>query len=233
MSSPLDPTTLALRAEAMEFLAEIFGAASPGKEVELLQGVCTGLGSLLSAEIVFVDYVLDDAPLRAHGVASWRRGRPGDEWEYSLFDNSRQLVYEEEPTFIPCRLAERFRIKNVSRSHNFTGIPLRGDNGKTIGHLAVYSSLEIAKNSFQFELMRLCAYRIEAEIALIRTRGHLSLVRGQADAKESSRQRALPQLNSVVAKSERLKEIATFCDEKALVSDIVDQATSALQLLSD
>ena len=186
MNMPASTKSIDLQTEGMEFLADVFGNSAPGSSTDLLQNIARGLGNVLQAETTFIAYALDNPPQRMRGVAAWNQGQFGDTWEYDLEGNPCQLVYEEGATLIPCDVANTFRNKQNSDYQSFIGVPLRDHSDKPVGHLAVYSSHEIPKSSFQFELTRLCAYRLELEILYLHTHAGLTTMQLRADSLEET-----------------------------------------------
>ena len=222
-----DRTTLDLQAEGMDFLAEVFSELRPGSTIDLLHNIARGLGGVLGADTTFVAYALDDPPRRVRGVASWKRGKFGDECEYELAGNPCQLVYEDGPTFIPCDVADRFHMKRDSGYESFIGIPLRDSSGVTVGHLAVYSSMEMSKNSFQFELARLCASRIESEVLYTRTKSQVVKLQSRTVAMEMAQIEAISKLDDVLHKVTDLLASASSSDTRRLATTIYDSVSSA------
>ena len=224
----------ALAEEGIDFLASIFQQTAFKTTQDLLDDIVRGLGTLLSAETVFVAYALRSPPRTVRGVASWKNGEFGEAWEYDLESNPCQLVYRGEPVVIPCDVWSKYHKKRESGYESFIGVPLK-KNGATIGHIAAYSSLEVPSNSFQMGLVRLCGYCIEREVTYVHEKDNVERLEERRNEQvkniESIRPKATKILDSISMHCSRLSDQAPVGLEHRTLVNEIDTASKALRAL--
>ena len=135
-----------------------------GQGDEMLLGLVRGLGTLLEADTTFITRGLDSPTTRVRGIAAWKDGQAKDSWEYELAGNPCQLTYSGKPTFIPCDVERSFANKRGSGYQSYIGVPLLDEKGGVVGHIAVYSRKPRDREDYSGALLRLCAFRAEAEV---------------------------------------------------------------------
>tara|TARA_R110002167_G_scaffold77039_2_gene214223 strand:+ start:163622 stop:164851 length:1230 start_codon:yes stop_codon:yes gene_type:complete len=173
--------------QQFEIFRSIFRDGATVTGDEFLRVMVRGLGNLLDAETTFVARAIDAPATAVRVLAAWKDGAEKKTWDYELTGNPCQLIYNGEPTLIPCDIGAQFPKKGESGYESFIGIPLRNLDGKIIGHIAIFSSKARHEDDFALEVAQLWGLRAETEVRrMIEREGRETEIRRLRETKKES-----------------------------------------------
>jgi signal transduction histidine kinase len=124
------------------------------------------LAQALEAAVVFVSKI-DSARYEADVRAIWLNGEFGEPMRFNLAATPCESILDGRIAAFPRRVAQLFpgARATLERLHieSFLAIPIVGDSGGVIGHIAVQDTREREWNETDFGILRLFATRAAAE----------------------------------------------------------------------
>ncbi len=175
---------------------------SPGRAEELLRAIIQGTASVSGTEFfrslvkhlaeglhVRFAFVAECLPnMRARSLAFFKDRNFGKDFEYSLPGTPCMEVVKGRVCHVPDRLAEAFpkdqgmlRMGTVS----YLGVPLRGSDGKVIGHLVTFDDKPMPSDPLALSVLETFAAR--AAVELERERAFEDLARRKQESDERFR----------------------------------------------
>jgi signal transduction histidine kinase len=152
----------------------------------------------MDAQLVFITMGLGEPPRRARSVAAWERDRARDTFEYDLEGTPCEIVYRGQLLVVSQGLYRKFEKERPYEG--YIGVPLKGSNGRVIGHFAILSQKSLMAPDEAAAIVRLFAVRAESELQRIeheRERDSLIASLALANRRLSRRHNALRQSNDV------------------------------------
>ena len=141
------------------------------------------LASALRVRYVFVTECAsgdarDASDMSVRTLAFWKGDGVAENIEYPLAGTPCRGVIQGDVRFYPNRVAERFPEDTGLvewRAESFLGIPLKGHDGRVLGHLAILDDRAMSEASIEISVLRIFADRAAAELE--RHRAQAELVR--------------------------------------------------------
>ena len=181
---------------------QLASACSPSRAEELLRAIIQGTAATTGTDFfrslvkhlaeglhVRFAFVAECLPnLRARSLAFFRDREFGKEIEYALPGTPCMKVAEGRVCHVPDHLAEEFpEDKGMidMGTVSYLGVPLRGSNGKVIGHLVTFDDKPMPADPLALSVLETFAAR--AAVELERERAFENLQRRQEESDERLR----------------------------------------------
>lgn len=129
---------------------------------DFLRRMVEVLRAYMRASLAFVGIGQGQPIERVHATFALRDGDL-TELDYALEDVPCALVYRDaEPFVVPCDLAGAF--PKEAGLESYIGVPMRGTDGATFGHLAVFSPDPLRAPERVLAILKVLAQRVEDEM---------------------------------------------------------------------
>jgi formate hydrogenlyase transcriptional activator len=118
-------------------------------------------------------------------LAFWKSEGFSENLEYGLAGTPCQAVIAGEVRCYPDRLAERFPLDTGLvewEAESFLGIPMRGQGGRVIGHLAILDDSPLQEASLDVSVLQVFADRAAAELERLRAQTELEALKSRLQA---------------------------------------------------
>src|ERR1041385_1108933 len=178
------PTSASGRAE--ELLRAIIQGTAATTGTEFFRSLVKHLAEGLHVRFAFVAECLPN--LRARSLAFFQDNNFGTDFEYALPGTPCMKVAEGRVCHVPDRLAEVFpedRGMIDMGTVSYLGVPLRGSDGKVIGHLVTFDDKPMPADPLALSVMETFAAR--AAVELERERAFEDLKRRKEESDERLR----------------------------------------------
>ena len=132
-----------------------------------LDAVVEGLAEALDVRWVLLCDLHPTHPARARVLSAWSDGRRQEYFEYDLRGTPCANVLGDEMCFYPANVADLFPedvLLAEMGADSYLGVPLRGDDGRSMGLLAVLNDRPIDATRQPEETLELFAGRAAAEL---------------------------------------------------------------------
>ncbi|MCE8516629.1 GAF domain-containing sensor histidine kinase [Ruegeria pomeroyi] len=129
---------------------------------DMLRRLIEALSLYLDTAFVAVTYGEGVPPTHARALYALRGQQAVHDLRYRLDETPCAQVYRGETVTIPCDIAELY--PSEAAYEGYIGIPLRDNEGRTIGHLAIFSNDPIVETELATAIARIFAQRAEAEL---------------------------------------------------------------------
>ena len=137
-----------------------------------LDAVVEGLAEALDVRWVLLCDLHPTNPGRARVLSAWSDGRRQEYFEYDLIGTPCANVLGNEMCFYPAKVADLFPediLLSEMGADSYLGVPLRGEDGRSIGLLAVLNDRPIDPTRQPEETLELFAGRATAELQRLAT----------------------------------------------------------------
>ncbi len=118
-------------------------------------------------------------------LAFWKSEGLSENLEYGLAGTPCQAVIEGEVRCYPDQLAARFPLDTGLvewEAESFLGIPMRGHDGRVIGHLAILDDRPLQEASLDISVLQIFADRAAAELERFRAQTELEALKTRLQA---------------------------------------------------
>src|SRR2546422_11216374 len=177
-------------------------STAPGRAEELLRAIIQGTAAVAGTQFfrslvkhlaeglhVRFAFVAECLPnLRARSLAFFQDSNFGEDFEYALPGTPCMKVAEGRVCYVPDRLAEEFpEDKGMidMGTVSYLGVPLRGSDGKVIGHLVTFDDKPMPSDPLALSVLETFAAR--AAVELERERAFQDLQRRKDESDERFR----------------------------------------------
>ncbi|MFO1512845.1 MAG: sigma 54-interacting transcriptional regulator [Verrucomicrobiota bacterium] len=185
-TTPCGATAEAAPGRAEEFLRAIIQGTAATTGTDFFRSLVKHLAEGLHVRFAFVAECLPN--LRARSLAFFRDNKFGADIEYALPGTPCMKVAEGRVCHVPDRLAEEFPDDKGMidmGTVSYLGVPLRGSDGKVIGHLVTFDDKPMPSDSLALSVLETFAAR--AAVELERERAFEDLKRRKEESDERLR----------------------------------------------
>ena len=157
-------------------------AAATG--AEFFRALVRQLATALRVRYAFVTECIEGTE-NVRMLAFWQSGGFSDNLEYGLAGTPCRDVIDGHLRCHPERLAEKFPLDTGLvewGAESFLGIPMRGQAGRVIGHIAVLDDRPMRERSFEISVLQVFADRAAAELERLRVLTELEALKDRLQA---------------------------------------------------
>src|SRR5437867_768442 len=184
--TPLSGVSTGAPGRAEELLRAIIQGTAATTGTQFFRSLVKHLAEGLHVRFAFVAECLPN--LRARSLAFFQDQNFGQDFEYALPGTPCMKVAEGRVCHVPDRLAEEFpEDKGMidMGTVSYLGVPLRGSDGRVIGHLVIFDNKPMPSDALALSVMETFAAR--AAVELERERAFEDLKRRKEESDERLR----------------------------------------------
>src|SRR5436190_20743381 len=185
-AAPLSGLSIGAPGRAEELLRAIIQGTAATTGTQFFRSLVKHLAEGLHVRFAFVAECLPN--LRARSLAFFQDQNFGQDFEYALPGTPCMKVAEGRVCHVPDRLAEEFpEDKGMidMGTVSYLGVPLRGSDGRVIGHLVMFDDKPMPSDALALSVMETFAAR--AAVELERERAFEDLKRRKEESDERFR----------------------------------------------
>jgi len=185
-AAPLSELSIGAPGRAEELLRAIIQGTAATTGTQFFRSLVKHLAEGLHVRFAFVAECLPN--LRARSLAFFQDQNFGQDFEYALPGTPCMKVAEGRVCHVPDRLAEEFpEDKGMidMGTVSYLGVPLRGSDGRVIGHLVMFDDKPMPSDALALSVMETFAAR--AAVELERERAFEDLKRRKEESDERFR----------------------------------------------
>ena len=186
VATPLSASSVTAPGRAEELLRAIIHGTAAVTGAQFFRSLVKHLAEGLHVRFAFVAECLPN--LRARSLAFFQDNNFGEDFEYALPGTPCMKVAEGRICHVPDRLAAEFPDDKGMidmGTVSYLGVPLRGSNGKVIGHLVTFDDKPMPSDSLALSVLETFAAR--AAVELERERAFQDLQRRKDESDERLR----------------------------------------------
>jgi PAS domain S-box-containing protein len=177
MSESGTESVQSLPADQVAMLRALVEGTAQDTGQSFFESLVQHLAAAINARYAFIAEFVDRPALRAKTLAYWSRDSLAQNFEWDLHGTPCEDVVRGNLCHYPIGVAERFpQDKPLAQMgiQSYLGVPLRDQQGQTIGHLAVFDDRPMPAEPRRVAIFRIFAARAAAELQRIRAERLLS-----------------------------------------------------------
>jgi len=195
-------TDITLEKNIEEIQSFLMDCSWVSKEKDFFQALAEYLANKLGMDYVFIDKLVENN-LEAQTVAVYSNGRQEDNIRYTLEDTPCGKVVGQTFCCYPSRVRYLFpedQILKDMAAESYSGIILRGSNGKTIGLIALVGRKPIADTGLIEAILRQASIRAASELEHRQLEEKIIRSHHELEVTVKERTKELQRINEVLRK---------------------------------
>ncbi|MBF9032369.1 hypothetical protein HKCCE3408_18370 [Rhodobacterales bacterium HKCCE3408] len=192
---------------------------------DFLLRLTEALSTHLDASFVSITIGEGDPATHARALCALQGRADAGPVHYALNGTPCERVYQGETLVVPCDLADRY--PDEAPDAGYIGLPIHGDTGQVIGHIAIFTRDEIREPDVVMATLRIFAQRAELEVRRMSHEAEREALIGDLTDMAGRLQRGYAQLREENAAKSRLLGLIAH-DLRSPLAAVMSQAELGL-----